>query len=67
MTMRIVKQSLVDYAVELGGKTVAWITKEPLGYRIAATRHAGIDSVWFCRKFSEAKAEARKLCDIIVQ
>lgn len=65
--MQIQKQSLRDYTVELDGKVVAWITKEHIGYCVKATKHAGFDSVWYCRNFAEAKAEARNLCEIISQ
>lgn len=60
--MKVVKQTLVDYAVEVDGKTVAWIRKEKDGLGYKLEYKAGSQTVSeFYFNFKEAKEAAKTL------
>ena len=60
--MKVVKQTLVDWAVEVDGKTVAWIRKEKDGLGYKLEYKAGSQTVSeFHFNFKEAKEAAKTL------
>ena len=60
--MKVVKQSLIDWSVEVEGKTVAWIRKEKDGLGYKLEYKAGSQTVSeFYFNFKEAKEAAKTL------
>ena len=60
--MKVTKQSIVDWTVEVEGKTVAWIRKEKDGLGYKLEYKAGSQTVSeFYIKFKEAKEAAKTL------
>ena len=60
--MKVVKQTLVDWAVDVDGKTVAWIGKEKdgLGYKLEYKEGSQTVSEFYFN-FKEAKEAAKTL------
>ena len=60
--MKVTKQTLTDWAVEVGSKTVAWIRKEKDGLGYKLEYKAGSQTVSeFYFNFKEAKEAAKTL------
>lgn len=60
--MKVTKQSIVDWTVEMDGKTVAWIRKEKDGLGYKLEYKAGGQTVSeFYFNFKEAKEAAKTL------
>jgi hypothetical protein len=60
--MKVTKQSLIDWAVDVDGKTVAWIRKEKDGLGYKLEYKAGSQTVSeFYFNFKEAKEAAKTL------
>lgn len=60
--MKVIKQSLIDWTVEVEGKTVAWIRKEKDGLGYKLEYKAGSQTVSeFYFNLKEAKEAAKTL------
>lgn len=60
-TIKIQKQSLVDWQVTVNNKHRAWIRRDKPGYRVSVKcQFGGKDFDWFVCSFAEATKEVKE-------